>query len=500
MIIFEMLLVACTWVAVLGQAVAATATAEGMLRGSVISGREAVHGVLPQEHPARDNPGRGIYAGGSSNPACQTSKAVKVPVYVTFQAWYGMKGRWAWYPQVHGSHGEWEFFNGAGGACKCNDTLLSKYSDQLKRYDWPDSCEKYNQRWHDQKWMTPDGDPGLMLYPPIGGPYDPKDVTDMDMIAKVMWDYCISGVIIDYQAEHQNIAKDPREQPTLKAVVQIAKSMAKYKLRWAVMPDSMTVAWNDAVWKTMLDKLQEELTPEVLDYYMVIKGKKAILPFTNFEPSERVAGPGAMQLPSKDFLENPDNSGKNSFCGTNGKNCSFFINTGWWGGTHLAPTIDHYREYSGISGDQLGLFLWGPFMYPFGGNATNPHRYEDPQQTLKLALDPDYAKNMYDNALLNYIEQYRATAGAVGSTTPGYLPYSNTFSCKVGFSKEMMVNFLKDCEARSDTLGVCRVDSWNDFGDVSVIAPSFFCGRAGDPKFEPFEFLDAIRDHVMGNN
>jgi hypothetical protein len=64
----------------------------------------------------------------------------------------------------------------------------------------------------------------------------------------------------------------------------------------------------------------------------------------------------------------------------------------------------------------------------------------------------------------------------------------------------MMVNFLKDCEAHHESLGVCRVDSWNDFGDVSVVAPSFFCGRAGTPKFEPFEFLEAIRDHIMGKS
>jgi hypothetical protein len=250
----------------------------------------------------------------------------------------------------------------------------------------------------------------------------------------------------------------------------------------------------------MLDRFQQDLTPEVLEYYMVIKDKKVFLPFTNWDPpGGATSGPSAMQLPSKGFLENPDNSGKNNFCGTTGKNCSFFINTGWWTGTHLAPTLDHYKTYSGIMGDQLGMFLWGPFMYPSGGDYSKPHPYEDPQTTLKLALDPSYAEFMYDHALLNYVKQYNATAGAVGSTTPGYLPYSNIFSCKMGFSKQMLVNFLKDCEAHNDSLGVCRVDSWNDFGDVSVIAPAFFCGRAGDPTFEPFEFLEAIRDHVMGN-
>merc|ERR1712216_84277 len=146
------------------------------------------------------------------------------------------------------------------------------------------------------------------------------------------------------------------------------------------------------------------------------------------------------------------------------------------------------------------MFLWGPFSYPSGEDASNPHPYSDPQTTLKLALDPNWAKVMYDNVLIDKINKYSTKAGAVGSTTPGYLPYSNSFSCKIGFKKEMMVNFLKDCEAQSETLGACRVDSWNDFGDVSVVAPSFFCGRAGDPTFEPFEFLEAIRDHVMGNS
>merc|ERR1712176_1282405 len=102
------------------------------------------------------------------------------------------------------------------------------------------------------------------------------------------------------------------------------------------MPDSMTVGWDDEHWQTMLNRFQEDLTPEVLEYYMVIKGKKVFLPFTNFDPPGAERGEGAMQLPSKDFLENRQNIAKNTFCGRTGKDCSLLINTGWWVGTRLA--------------------------------------------------------------------------------------------------------------------------------------------------------------------
>jgi hypothetical protein len=368
------------------------------------------------EDAPRDNPGTGIYAGGSSNPACQTANAEKVPVYVTFQAWYGIHGRWSNYPPITGSHQEADFVHSAGGACKCNDTVLSKYAKEVKRYGWPESCEEYDQRWRNPKWRAPNGDPGLMLYPPIGGPYDPADKTDMDALAKVMWDYCVSGVIIDYQAE--NIGST---LPTLMAILQIAKSMAKYKLRWAVMPDSMSVAWNDAVWQTMLQKFQENLTPEVLMYYMVIKGKKVLLPFTTFESPGTAVGTGGMQLPSKSFLQDPQNTAKNMFCGTSGKNCSFFLNTGWSWGARMGPTISHYKDYSGIEADQLGMFLWGPFMYPIGGNSKEAHPYEDPQQTLKLALDRKWSQNMYDKVLLNYVNS--RSCGIDHSWLPAVLEY-----------------------------------------------------------------------------